>query len=100
MGFYRGLNCYRLRDALDVDDEKDYKHMVTNILRDTPSDVKIIFDMKDVQQRCPVTVCTHSYNFFFKFRTTYQCNSRPLEIMTMTARLMMMMNECVHEKLC
>ncbi|KZP29495.1 hypothetical protein FIBSPDRAFT_946762 [Athelia psychrophila] len=46
---------FKVCDTLDVDDEKDYKNMVTSILADTPLKIKIIFDMKDVQQNCPVT---------------------------------------------
>jgi hypothetical protein len=49
-------NGYRLHNAVDVDNEKDYKRMVINVLEQQPKKIKIIVDMKDVQQGCPVLV--------------------------------------------
>jgi hypothetical protein len=39
---------YRLHNAVDVDNEKDYKCMVTNLLEQKLKKVKIMDDMKDV----------------------------------------------------
>lgn len=47
---------YRLHNAVDVDNEKDYKRMVINILEQRPKKIKIMVDMKDVQRGCPVLV--------------------------------------------
>jgi len=45
---------YRLHNAVDVDNEKDYKRMVTNVLEQQPKKIKILVDMKDVQRSCPI----------------------------------------------
>ena len=58
--FYSDDQSYhRVRDTLDVDNERDYKNMVTTLLMETPTKVRIIIDMKDVQKSCPVLVCAH-----------------------------------------
>jgi len=45
-------NYYSVRDAVDVDSEKDYKQMAKSILQARPKKVKILVDMKDVQRSC------------------------------------------------
>jgi hypothetical protein len=45
---------YRLYNA--VNNEKDCKPMVINVLEKRPKKIKIIVDMKDVQRGCPVLV--------------------------------------------
>jgi hypothetical protein len=47
----------RLHNAVDVDNEKDYKRMVINVLEQKPKKIKIIADMKGVQRSCLVLVC-------------------------------------------
>ena len=47
---------YSVHDAIDVDNEKDYQQMAKNILEANPKKVKIIIDIKDVQQSCRVVV--------------------------------------------
>jgi hypothetical protein len=47
---------YRLHNAVDVDNEKDYKCMVINILEQRPKKIKIMVNMKDVQRGCLVLV--------------------------------------------
>lgn len=41
---------------MDVDNKKDYKRMVINVLEHKPKKIKIIADMKDVRRGCPVLV--------------------------------------------
>ena len=45
---------YRLHNAVDVDNKKDYKQMVTNVLEQQLKKIKILVGMKDVQQSCPI----------------------------------------------
>ena len=47
-------SLYSVRDAIDVDSEKDYQRMAKNILEAKLQKVKIIIDIKDVQQSCRV----------------------------------------------
>ena len=47
-------SLYSVRDAIDVDSEKDYQWMAKNILEAKLQKVKIIIDIKDVQQSCRV----------------------------------------------
>jgi hypothetical protein len=48
------LTHYSVRDAVDVDSEKDYQRMAKNILEAKPKKVKVIIDIKDVQRSCRV----------------------------------------------
>jgi uncharacterized protein YebE (UPF0316 family) len=56
---------YSIRDAVDVDNKKDYQRMARNILEARPKKVKVILDIKDVQRSC----CIVSHKQVFQHGT-------------------------------